>query len=411
MDDFTRVGRAIRERVRRRDPMLRLVARGPMDDALALEVASATKRGGLDIALAVSVSAEGALIVHAWADAEQLRFVQSVKRAARGHQVVTARGVLEAQDGASPVWLVSVLPREIRGGVLAQWPSRLLAPVAVVLVAVGAFAGGTSASGARSTPLAPVASSAGPTSMTDAGSAVQPSKPPPQAPPEPPRAAKPSPPRPQRVSPAAAREAVAHEWSPAAGCPGLPGLEAGAALGASSPADLACARDGLRSGNRGDRDKYSRVLIRNAQARGNKAELAAQLRRHLDEVDRSDADIAFAYAMTVPLDNTAELLRWTQVALDCPTRIEGEAYVTRRNELLKRRAVGLARGHARAERSLAAEWSEANLAAAEVVRSEARHAAREWIDYAEAATLPDLEDARALCASVTGTYTNCGEDI
>lgn len=156
------------------------------------------------------------------------------------------------------------------------------------------------------------------------------------------------------------------------------------------------------------KDKISRVLLVNAYAYSTKY-WAQLVRRHLDEVDRSDPDIAYLYAFYLfnnDRKNAEEVIKWTEVALERRDVWSGDVYVGRVYGLYKLRAL-----------AANAVWSDAEdesahgkgAAGVDAMRNQVKVYAREWLDFAKVAGR-DTKESADLCLSAATRAIACGLD-
>lgn len=147
------------------------------------------------------------------------------------------------------------------------------------------------------------------------------------------------------------------------------------------------------------KDKISRVLLVNAYAYSTKY-WSKLVQRHLDEVDRSDPDIAYLYAFhlfnTSP-EKAEETIRWTEVALERRDAWTGNVYVSRVYGLMRLRALAATSMWQEAEERRAAGEAIPN-AQIEDYRNKTKTYAREWVDFAKVAGR-DTSEALAVCLS------------
>lgn len=158
------------------------------------------------------------------------------------------------------------------------------------------------------------------------------------------------------------------------------------------------------------KDSLSRLLLVNAKAAGDRAGWERLMVRHLEDIDRSDPDLCFSYAIhlhkTRDLDNAEEAVRWADVALENKQRWEGEAHVKRVYGLLRLRAEAGNRLWVDAEARYQKEPTGDNDADVRDYRGLAKDTAREWLDYARAAG-QSTDTPYALCMSAAGTAEFC----
>jgi len=150
------------------------------------------------------------------------------------------------------------------------------------------------------------------------------------------------------------------------------------------------------------KDKISRVLLVNAYAYSTQ-DWAALVRRHLDEVDRSDPDIAYLYAFYLHNTDGAEaedIIRWTDVALERRDIWTGDVYVSRVYGLMKLKSVASASAW-----QAAAEAGEGD--EVDNLRNRTKTFAREWVDFAKVAGR-DMQESLDLCLSAATRRKACG---
>jgi len=188
-------------------------------------------------------------------------------------------------------------------------------------------------------------------------------------------------------------------------------LEEDALKGALDNADKECLEQSYVAAEQNTtKDKISRVLMVNAYAYSTDY-WAKLVRRHLDEIDRSDPDVAYLYAMylynSVDEPDLDEVIRWTEVALERKDAWSGEVHVIRVHGLLRLRSlVALASWKAADEaRARGAE----NTEEAEALRHKTKTYAREWVDFDQSADR-DPTEALAVCLSAAVQKQACGID-
>jgi hypothetical protein len=214
---------------------------------------------------------------------------------------------------------------------------------------------------------------------------------------------------PQAMAAAAPGPQVVEE----ATCDDLVAIEGPAMLGELSPGQRACldqriTAERLQTG----KDGISRLLLVDAEARGDATEWERLMIRHLEDIDRSDPDLCFRFAIHLHKSKDVELaeeaFRWAAIALENKDRWEGEPYVKKVYGLLRLRAEAGNRLWQDAEKRYAKEASPDNDADVRDFRGLAKHAAREWLDYARAAHQP-TDVPYQMCMSAAGTREFCAE--
>ncbi|MFT4979043.1 MAG: hypothetical protein ACI8S6_004953, partial [Myxococcota bacterium] len=195
-----------------------------------------------------------------------------------------------------------------------------------------------------------------------------------------------------------------------ASCDDLVLLEQPAMVGEFSPGQSNCLENRLRTERlQTTRSKISRLLLVNAESAGDIVAWEELMARHLEEVDRSDPDLCFRYAIHLyraDIESQEESLRWAGYALENKQNWEGEEFVKKVSSLYKLRAEAAAKLWQDATTQYSREPSSENDAIARDYRGLAMDFAREWLDYARAAGLPE-QRAYDMCASAAGTADFC----
>lgn len=209
------------------------------------------------------------------------------------------------------------------------------------------------------------------------------------------------------VAPAAlAQECVDYAASPKS----LVDLESGASKGALTQAEKDCLEKAYGAAKeQTTKDKISRVLLVNAYAYNTKY-WAKLVQRHLDEVDRSDPDIAYLYAFYLyNTENGDEevVIRWTEIALERRDTWTGNVYVSRVFGLMRLRTMAAnALWQAAEDANVKAGGTSSNLAVIDEARNRTKTFAREWVDFAKVAGR-NPSDALQLCISAASERA-CG---
>jgi hypothetical protein len=216
--------------------------------------------------------------------------------------------------------------------------------------------------------------------------------------------------RPTARSGTGASGAAAPASTSTAACKDLLSLEPLAISGELKPDQISCLEarvvmEKLQT----TRDKVSRMLVVNADARSDAEAWARLMERHLETIDRSDPDLCFKWALHLargPVDDGEDVLRWIEYALENKHVWEGPRYVSRVYGLLQLRAETATRLWNEADADFVEERSDENADYAEQMRGRAKGYAREWFDYAKQTGQP-MNRARDLCASAAGTRDFC----
>lgn len=217
----------------------------------------------------------------------------------------------------------------------------------------------------------------------------------------------------------AGTEAVAMSSAPpasggggeAASCDNLVALEVPAMMGNLGAPVRSCLEKSLgSSASQTTRDKISRVLIADAEARRDQGEWERLMKRHLETIDRSDPNLCFKYALHLSRGGASRapgVIRWADYALENKQQWEGATYTKNVYGLYKIRAQAANKIWEEAEKKAVEDRSEENEQKAERARGQTKDFAREWLDYARASA-QDTAGALALCVSAAGNKEFCG---
>lgn len=195
-------------------------------------------------------------------------------------------------------------------------------------------------------------------------------------------------------------------------CTDLIALEAPALMGRLRPEQISCLEDSLAAGaSQTTKNKMSRVLLINADASNNRAEWARLIRRHLNDIDRSDPDLCFQYAIYLAdggVSRAGRVIRWADYALQNKTRWSGSTYQSRVFDLhrLKAQAGNRLWEQSTVDLNNASDNREELIALESRARGRAKTFALDWLDFARA-TGQESSQAMSLCVSVAGNRNYC----
>ncbi|MFK7928233.1 MAG: hypothetical protein AB8H79_08585 [Myxococcota bacterium] len=197
-------------------------------------------------------------------------------------------------------------------------------------------------------------------------------------------------------------------------CGNLRKLEPKAMMGKLSDAEIRCLDGTLREGDKQTyRDKISRVLMADAFAKQNDDRWETIVRRHLNDIDRSDPDLCYKFATfmlkRVPRkgpDAADEVMKWSDVALENKQQWTGDTYVKRVSMLYRVKATAAFKKWEFLENKFNESPSDELSKGKEEARNEAKNLAREWLAYSKDAGL-DMSKADAMCQSAAGTSEFC----
>ena len=118
-------------------------------------------------------------------------------------------------------------------------------------------------------------------------------------------------------------------------CDDLVPLQAPAMVGQLGVGRRACLEQRLSgAGSQTDKDKISRVLIIDAEYRGDRADWERLVKRHLNEISRSDPDLCLSYAHYLSSTKRyTSVIKWSEYALENKQKWSGNAYVKKVNSL------------------------------------------------------------------------------
>lgn len=195
-------------------------------------------------------------------------------------------------------------------------------------------------------------------------------------------------------------------------CSDLIALEPTALLGRMDEDQVTCLERSLRHSTRQvERDRISRVLVADAYAKGKMHRWEAAMRRHLTDIDRSDADLCYIFARYLARqgpDRSAETIRWAELALVNKGKWAGRLRIERVYALMRLRAIAAQQRWYQAEKHFLEDPSHNRQSAASRWRNRTKTLAREWLDYSvnpEVKMEPSL--AFQICFSAAGTKDFC----
>lgn len=195
-----------------------------------------------------------------------------------------------------------------------------------------------------------------------------------------------------------------------ADCSNLKRLEPMAMLGRLSDGQKKCLETELGAAARQtDKDKLSRVLMTDAWASNDRKQWEKLVKRHLDEIDRSDPDLCYKYAVHLSRKGAGSanaVIRWADVALENKTVWTGDTYTNRVFALLRLRAAAAQALWQAAENAFKNDATDANRSNRDNSRNRTKVLSREWYEYAKSAGKP-ADQARALCMAAAGTEDYC----
>ena len=160
------------------------------------------------------------------------------------------------------------------------------------------------------------------------------------------------------------------------------------------------------------KNKISRVLMMDAEARRDGERMEVLLGRHLEEIDRSDPDLCFKYAVKLArkdIGHAEEAIRWAGYALENKQEWTKATYKRRLFDLYKLRAETSNRLWTHWDAVYVEDRAAESQGNSESWRNQTKQFAREWLDYAKASEQRVLR-ARNLCIAAAGTSDFCEAD-
>ncbi len=193
-------------------------------------------------------------------------------------------------------------------------------------------------------------------------------------------------------------------------CSDLRDLEPKAMLGQLGVSARKCLDSRIeRSSKLTEKDKISRVLVSDAKARDDKADWERLMKRHLEQIDRSDPNMCLMFAIHLHkrgMSKATRVIRWADYALENKARWSGAAHTRNVYYLHQLKSQAASRLWKRAEKRFVKDRNEKNEAKANKFRSMAKQYSRAWLDYAKAAG-KDSSKPLAACVSASGNTEFC----
>ena len=194
-------------------------------------------------------------------------------------------------------------------------------------------------------------------------------------------------------------------------CSELMRLEPKALMGRLSEAEIQCLEVSIQHTERQTQaDKISRVLIADAWAKEDPHRWEGAMRRHLETIDQSDAELCFIFSRHLARQGPGridETIYWADKALENAFRQwQGDALTKRVNSLYRLRTLASRQKWHDAEQEYLADFDRDTLAESNTWRDRTKVAAREWMMYAQASG-GDTDLPLQLCVSAAGTQAYC----
>jgi hypothetical protein len=160
-----------------------------------------------------------------------------------------------------------------------------------------------------------------------------------------------------------------------------------------------------------EKKDISRVLMVDADARRDSVEMLRLMGRHLEDIDRSDPDLCFTYALSLSrleLGRAEEAIRWADYALENKQEWRRETYESRVYNLFRLKTETANKLWVHYNSAYVVDRDAATSEVSELWRNNTKQFAREWLDYAFASQ-QETSIARTLCITAAGTTDFCEE--
>lgn len=179
-------------------------------------------------------------------------------------------------------------------------------------------------------------------------------------------------------------------------------------MGSLSVGQRKCLEGRLASGSsQTNKNKISRVLIQDAESRGDQADWERLMKRHLQNIDRSDPNLCFKYAIHLSRGGrSTSVIKWADYALENKQQWSGATYKKNVYALYKLRAQSANKLWQSAESKYVEDRTPDNEKNANRYRDMTKNYAREWLDYARASS-QSTKGPLALCVSAAGGAEFC----
>ncbi len=193
------------------------------------------------------------------------------------------------------------------------------------------------------------------------------------------------------------------------GCDDWISLESPAMMGNLGVGQRKCLEGKIAENSQTSKNKISRLLIMDAEARGDRADWERLMKRHLQDIDRSDPNLCFKYAIHLSRGGPSRahgVIKWADYALENKQSWSGNTYKKNVNALYKLRAQAANKLWQSAEAKYVEDRTDENEASAQRYRDMTKNYAREWLDYARASG-QSTKGPLSLCVSAAGSTEFC----
>lgn len=193
-------------------------------------------------------------------------------------------------------------------------------------------------------------------------------------------------------------------------CGNLLELEPIAMLGRLTEEQIVCLDHRVRhEARQTNKDKISRVLMADAWAKGDRHRWEGAVRRHLEEIDQSDPDLSYLFALYLSKQGFQagyEAIRYAELALENKDQWGPEQHAERVEALYKVRALAAQALWYHWEDEFLHDKSRNTSDQVDKWRANAKSMAKEWLSWAYLSGEP-WHVAYDMCVSAAGTLGYC----
>ena len=194
------------------------------------------------------------------------------------------------------------------------------------------------------------------------------------------------------------------------GCEDLVQLETSAILGKLSSGTIQCLEESLSATTRmTQKSKINRMLMVNAFSAGKTSEWERLIKRHLNEIEQSDPELCYKYALHLSKKGPKSaygVIRWANVALENKTVWTGSTYMARVYSLYKIRTAAAQKIWMNLENKHRENPTDESNTKVKNARNQTKEYARAWYEYAKVAG-KDTSTALDMCMSAAGAKDYC----
>ena len=193
-------------------------------------------------------------------------------------------------------------------------------------------------------------------------------------------------------------------------CDDLVALEAPAMMGQLGPGRRKCLEARMNAeGSQTTKNKMSRVLMADAEARRDQADWERLIKNHLENIDRSDPNLCLKYSIFLArggVGKSSQVIRWADYAMENKQQWSGPTYTKNVYALYKLKAQAANALWQDAEKEFVENRSDETQAKSDKYRGMTKNFSLEWLTYARASG-QDTTAPMAICVSSAGNKEFC----